>query len=374
MRIAYVVPWSGRLDAGVMKNKVDVQVDRWRRAGHVVRTFVLRRAGEPTEPMGTDEGRHIVTYSGVWTRFIAVHQILAAVGAWQPSLVYARYDLWWPSLPRVARRVPVVMEVNTDDVLEQRLGRPLPQRAFNRLTRRSVLSTCSGLVFVTEELARSDRFRRSSCISTVIANSFDLEGTCPSPPPPKRGTRIAFLGTGEAWQGVDHVVCLARLFPDWEFDLAGVDASDTPSAPPNVRCHGFLSKREYEPILRQANAAIGSLALYRKGLHEASPLKVRDYLAHGIPTIIGYRDTDFPNGAPFLLQIPNEPGAVERSAALIRDFVVEWHDRRVDRSSIQHIDVAVKEAERLTFFSDVMSAHENTDARLSGRRSRGRGE
>jgi hypothetical protein len=39
--------------------------------------------------------------------------------------------------------------------------------------------------------------------------------------------------------------------------------------------------------------SIGTLAVHRKKLIEATPLKVRESLMRGFPTIIGYSDTDF---------------------------------------------------------------------------------
>jgi glycosyl transferase family 4 len=353
MRIAYVVQWSERLDAGVMK-KVEAQVAHWLRAGHAVRIFMLRRVAERKAPAVVEAARYIEKYSSMRERFAAVHRLMNAVAEWQPSVVYARYNLWWPSLPRLARRVPVVIEVNADDIIEQKMGYRLPRRVLNRATRRTVLSACSGLVFVTHELARNPRFASFRGRRAVIANSFDLD-SARTVPPATTGTHVVFMGTPEPWQGVDHVLHLASLFPAWDFDLVGVSASEAATVPPNVRCHGFLSKADYAPIVGRAHAALGPLALYRNGLKEASPLKVREYLAYGLPTIIAHRDTDFPDGAPFLLRILNEPGGIDRSTDAIRDFVIEWRGRRVDRSSIRHIDMAEKERERLAFFSRVVS-------------------
>ena len=67
MRIAYVVPWSERFDAGVMKNKVDLQLDYWRRAGHEVRVFMLRW-GDEDATTTTPGGPHIVVYHGMRAR------------------------------------------------------------------------------------------------------------------------------------------------------------------------------------------------------------------------------------------------------------------------------------------------------------------
>jgi hypothetical protein len=97
--------------------------------------------------------------------------------------------------------------------------------------------------------------------------------------------------------------------------------------------------------------ALGSMALHRNLMNEASPLKVREYLAYGIPTIIGYHDTDFPDGHPFILELPNEENNVESNLDKIRRFVSEVKGRRIERETIAHIDVKIKELQRFKFLT-----------------------
>jgi hypothetical protein len=121
-----------------------------------------------------------------------------------------------------------------------------------------------------------------------------------------------------------------------------------------VRVYGHLGRADYEALFKNADVAIGSLGLHVLSMDEACPLKVREYLAYGIPVIIGYRDTDFPNGAPFLLQLPNAPDNVEKNLDQIKEFVYKWKGRRVSRSAIVHLDVQHKEAQRLGFMRSLL--------------------
>ncbi|MFN3692462.1 MAG: hypothetical protein ACK4R7_06185, partial [Fervidobacterium sp.] len=75
--------------------------------------------------------------------------------------------------------------------------------------------------------------------------------------------------------------------------------------------YGMLFLDKYTPIMQQADIGISTLAPYRKKMNEASPFKVREYSALGLPVIIGYKDTDLPDGAPFILQIPNTEDNIE---------------------------------------------------------------
>lgn len=163
--------------------------------------------------------------------------------------------------------------------------------------------------------------------------------------------QLVFIGSpGQAWHGVDAIAELAEARPQWSFDLIGVDASELPApAPANMTFHGRLARKDYQPLLERADLAIGTLALYRKQMKEASPLKVREYLANGLPVITAYTETDFPEPVPFILQLPSSPGNVRDGLARIDDFASAWRGRKVPRKAISHLDTRVKESQRLSY-------------------------
>lgn len=167
--------------------------------------------------------------------------------------------------------------------------------------------------------------------------------------------RFVFLGSaGQAWHGVDHIAELAAAKPHWRFDIVGVERGELAlPIPPNMTFHGRLLQRGYQPLLDRADIAIGTLALYRKGMEEASPLKVREYLANGLPVITAYRETDFPEPVPFVLQLPNRPGNVLENLPAIERFARSWKGRRVEPDGIGHLDTAVKEAARVGYMERI---------------------
>ena len=160
-----------------------------------------------------------------------------------------------------------------------------------------------------------------------------------------------------AWAGVDKIARLASHFPSWRIDVVGPGPDEFPRAPANVVIHGPLGREEYLPIMAQADVAIGPLALHRKGLSEASALKVAEYLAYGIPVILGNAETAFPDGAPFLLQLPNTEDNVDAATDQIRAFVDQWRGRRVDRVELAAIDSRVVERRRLKFMLRAARQH-----------------
>ena len=82
-------------------------------------------------------------------------------------------------------------------------------------------------------------------------------------------------------------------------------------------------------MLASADVGIGTLGLHRKSMDEASPLKVREYLAVGLPVLYGYRDPDADDLQPFVLKVANTPTNVVDELDRIDGFV---HGARGDQS------------------------------------------
>jgi hypothetical protein len=252
--------------------------------------------------------------------------------------------------------MPTVIEVNGDDIAELRLLSRW-KHAVGLVSRGVLLRAAAGLVFVTDELARSPSFASFGKPSVVIGNGIALSEYPEFPAPANDRPRLLFLGhPGTPWHGLDHVVELALSARDWQFDIVGPDATEMRDAPINVTFHGSLEVQDYAPIMRNADVAIGTLGLYRKHMEEASPLKVREYLARGIPTMIAYRDTDFPAPVPFLLTIQNDPRSIRESGDMIARFVVAVRGTRVPREAISHLDVGPKEHRRIEFLASILGS------------------
>lgn len=356
MRIAVLLHWNEGEKSGVF-HKVISQIRVWRSWGISVSFHIVSR-GFFFKTWQQHLGEMPITFHLYQRRIRRLHawrEAVEAVKAQLPDIVYHRYDLYVPVLQSLARTLPLVLEINTDDVVEYCLKFGL-RCLYNRLTRSLLLREAAGLVFVTSELAKSPHFDKYRKPSSVIANGIPLEDYYTLPPSKDEEPRLVFLGTdGQPWHGVDKVIQMAQHFTRWRFDIIGIrSVKPREIIPPNVFIHGPLDRQTYEPLLAQADVAIGTLALHRKGMNEGCPLKVREYLAYGLPVIIGYKDTDFPQGAPFILELPNKEDNVKSSLAAIEDFVLRWKGRRVAREDIIHIDVKTKEAQRLAFFREVL--------------------
>lgn len=351
MRIAYVAHVNYSRGSGVVK-KILSQASLWQELGAKVSVFWFTRNSELRA--GAAPGEQVFLYKGgpfSKNRLLALDRLVNEVFQWQADLVYLRRDMVYPAYMQLAGRLPVVVEVNSNELAELWLYSKL-QSTYHFLTRSFLDRKVKGFVFPTYELLRTPYYARLRAQKEVIGNGIDLSRLPHLEPTKNEKPVLAFIGHPAPWHGIDKILKMAKAFPDWSFHLIGV--GEVASALPNVTTHKFLSASEYLPILAQADVGIGTLALHRKKMSEASPLKVREYLGLGLPVIIGYEDTDFPGGAPFILQLPNTEDNVESSLLQIREFVEKWRGKRVPRDEVAHIDQRVKEIKRLEFFEGVL--------------------
>ncbi len=349
MKIAYLCYWDMRSGDGVAE-KIEAQIARWRAAGHEVELFYLTSNQAAAAPK---PGREFA-FQGLVARLRMTRRLAAAVREWRPELVYLRYDLFIPPLHRALGGAKVIAELNSNVQAELKARSSLAA-AYERRQRRLLLARLDGLVAVTHEL-RDEIARASATLdSTVISNGIELGSTLVPAPAGVGRPRLVYLGEGVYWQGLDKLDQLAAAYPGWQFDVIGTAVGV--SSRDNVTCHGFLDAADYAPLLRAADAAIGTLALHRKKMDEACPLKVRRYLEFGLPVVLGYRDTDLDAvDAWWLLKLPNTEANVVTSLPEIERFVDGARGRRVPREEVEPlISAAAKEAARLAFFEKVVT-------------------
>ena len=361
MRIAYLGQMADVATENGISKKIRTQALRWIESGHQTRYFSL----VPTTqlwPGLADIGAELVARGSAGRRMLRSLELARRVRAWRPDVIYFRYGYHSAGLRSLFREIPTVAEINSDDRTEYPLTLSRPKVLYHVLTRARVLRTAAGFVAVTRELAK--RFAEFAKPIEVIANGITLDEFKPAPPVAGGQMRLTFVGTaGSPWHGLERVAELAQLFPHAGIDVVGCRPEDWrrvapagQSAPPAFTFHGALPRDRYEPLLRGATAALGSMALFKNQMEEACPLKVREYLALGLPVIAAYRDTDIADGADYFLRLPNDarPLAAERDR--IAAWIERWRCQRVPRSAVAHLDSAPKETARLAFLARIGGA------------------
>ncbi len=350
MKLAYVVQWDVTRSSGVLK-KIVSQCRCWQANGCDVRLFAVSPGREVWSGL---DGLpvSVVRQRSMLSRFADVANLVKQVRQWGPQLAYLRFGVYYPAWEAMAKRIPTVIEINSYDVTEHRHTLSLFEYLYHMIFRSRLLKRAAGMVCVSNELQRW--FEKHHVPSVAIGNGADFDGLEPLPPCRNDVPNLTFLGSkGCKWHGLEKLLELAALRPNWQFHVIGIDSHE--GSPPNVRFYGHLDRDRYIGILARTDVAVGALALYVNNMDEASPLKVREYLAMGLPVIAAYTDTDFPSPVPFFLRLRNAPGSMASALAEIDAFVDRWRGRRVSRRDVEHLDWRVKEARRLEFFSRLLA-------------------
>jgi len=219
----------------------------------------------------------------------------------RPAMFYVRHShlLVIPTLVGRLLGIPVVLEVN--GILEQdavHINQTLRSRVllgagiFAVLERWNArLST--GLIAVTKGIKEYfvSRYRIYPGKITVIQNGVDTEAFKPQPQSqPRSGTRIGYIGSLHAWQGVRYILEAAQLLPSVHFFIIG-HGEELPALEAFIREHALTNVELQPPIAHDAVAtAINSFDIcisyplkFRDGA--TSPFKVYEYLACGKPVI-----------------------------------------------------------------------------------------
>jgi glycosyltransferase involved in cell wall biosynthesis len=357
MKIAYLLQMADVSAENGISKKILAQLTAWRAAGHDCRWFQLNPHFKVWSPLEKIP-HHAPSRGNLWQRGFRSRKLAQRIDQWQPDLIYFRFAYHSPGLPVLFSKFPTVVEINSDDRREYPLTLGLFRTFYHLATRERLLRPVAGFVTVTDELRRTINHETDAALT--IGNAIALETYSPLPVSPSDApVRLIFMGTPRTpWHGLERIAELAQLFPNWHFDVIGDDANSwtasvSASPPKNLTLHGPLNSAQYLPILASADAALGTLGLYKKTMDEACPLKVREYLALGLPVIGACRDPDIPEGAEHYLRLPNSATPLAPHREEIAAFVEKWRGRRVSRAAVAHLDVSVKEAQRLTFMRRV---------------------
>ncbi len=360
MRIAYVtVHVAPQIMQGGVGKKIRTQITMWREQGHTVALFSLT----PVEVPFPNEHQFIFDADAnlprrEFNRMSALKRMLAAIREYRPDLIYLRFGLYSYPLHRLFWIAPVVLEINSNDIVEYATR----GRFFywmNRLTRNLIFTPASGIVTPTYELTSILPPYKKNGRVCVISNGYDLSNLSPLPPPQHTRPVMTLVGSpGMDWHGVDKLVDFAEINPDIHINIVGYSSADFAlPVPGNVTLHGFVHSSRLREILMETDVACGTLALHRKNMNEACPLKVRESLAYGIPTIIAYKDTDLEGvSIETILRIPNAEDNVMVNAQRIRTFVYNMMGKRVDVNILApYLDQRKKEEARLAFFEQILA-------------------
>lgn len=346
MRLLYIAQHHPRAADGVTR-KLLSQVAAWRRLGHEVELRIVSPEPVTAELLPTAAGR-VITYRGARGALDATREAArdARRGDWQA--VYLRYTRPWPAFKALARELPVCVELNGSEPVLGRASHPawlvpaLTWPTWHFL--RQVRGVFTVSHHVTEEI------HRHGIAAEVVPNGVDLDRVPEGFGAPSPG-RMVFAGSGDfAWNGLDKLSAALDALPWLHLDIIGKDVAPPGIAThPRVRVHGPLQDSAYFDVLHRASVGIGPLALHRRGLRDTSSLKLGEYLATGLPVILGHDDPlltwiDQPGS---VLMLDNTEANVAGNLPAIAAFVQQGDTKRVSAMVRQQIAIDRLEAHRM---------------------------
>ena len=350
--LSYFIISFGGQKSGVFKKIAD-QVQEWENKGLDFQICVI------TDHASADDWRSICKNSqifidkiGIW-RFFSRTLKLRKVSKQTLDTMYVREIAPLPFL-RVFRKNNWVIELQTFQQNEIR-ERSKVKSAIYRIWYRTWFKNFDAYVCVSEEIRDKFKMDFGKKESIVISNGINLKLFEPlkirnanSHP------NFFFIGDlTQSWQGTEQIFELASLIPLSQFHIVGPNNFES-CAYSNIFIHGSLEREEYELIAENCDVAFGTLNQRSTGMHEASPLKVREYLKWGLPVIGRYQDTDFGKDLDFFLELPDSPSPLSSFQEDILSFAHRWKGKRVPLEDFKHlIDSKVKEESRVGFFEEV---------------------
>lgn len=343
MKVSYVTPYGP--DYTSIDTHTAERQATWREQGVEVAHHVIGAPGRGGRGAVDNLVRDVADVS----------RLVRDVRAARPDVVYLR---WLTPIPGMVGRLrqiaPVVLEIHANDLVES-IGKSSVRRIYASATRGRELRHASGASFVTEELRDDPVFDLIRGPRAVFPNGTTLKrrASIPRHPRPRIGMSV---GAVLPWTGIDVFGDLARSMPAMDFVIACPQAhlADVErAAGEHVTVVGTRNQRDYVDELTTWTAGVGTLALYRKGLTTAAPLKVRDYLGLGLPSVIPYVDAGL--GAiedPCVLKLAHgSPLPSTIDPELLAEFVQRVDGRNVATTTSDAVSVGPIEARRVLFLA-----------------------
>ncbi len=290
--------------------------------------------------------------------------------------------LWFSdgSLLRMVRHRPVILEFHSKIITELKVKvaeRSTPVRKLIRLLRIAIekrylqrlVRSCAGIITMGTELAAYyGDLSGGNCPCRVISNGCDVSGMAVTGFRQFDGQElhIVFLGSRpDPWHGLDRLTDSMRHYASSGGNVkvnlhlvGGIVPADLGMQEPEVgfHFHGMLSGEELDAVMSRMNLAVCSLAQHLKQLDETSAIKTVEYLARGLPFIIGYQDTALTGKKELedtYLQYPNDRSAIDLNdiisfcteAGRNRDGIIA----RMRNHAEQHCDWSIKMQEYADF-------------------------
>ena len=311
-----------------------------------------------------------------WSRMVA-KRACKEIEQFNPDVILYRYHYIAADLnPKKKNYKGLFITEHHADISRElsfyRSGRYLCKDEKARFKR--ISADFDAVIGVTAEIARSVASKINRPLRTfVMANGIDCRKFPVKKVTPFTGETLKMIfiaGNIRRWHGIDRMLRGMKNYQgkkSIELHVVGTVDSvteelvDSLDLKKKVHFHGPLLGEDLTRIFDDVHVALGSLALHRAGLHAGATLKVREYMARGIPFVISHADEDIDRDCPFMLKIPSGDGPVDIEEVLT--FTKKVYDEfnneissTMRKYALENMDYSVKVNSLLDFISDLAAS------------------
>lgn len=191
---------------------------------------------------------------------------------------------------------------------------------FEALVAPYILSRTRGVIGVTNQIQLYEQSRSTLPVpGFTYPNGIDPEITPLVEDNRGDDIRIAFVSsTFSPWHGLDIVLNEFKGHDDNVYlDVVGRVPPNLMHSDPRIKYHGLLNKAELSRVLSKTDIGLVSFGLFRNKMTEGSTLKLREYLALGIPVYGNTPDSALPKGYSYAI---TEPFSLESVLVAAKHF------------------------------------------------------
>ena len=243
-----------------------------------------------------------------------------------------------------------ILEINTKNTEELKREEGLKgklKRYLNNKYEKRLYDNAGHIITFTEELKAYINSISPHAPVTVIDNGYERPAVIPEEDPGlneridslrAKGFMITVMAaTFFPWTGVDRVIDIINASERLALVLAGFGPEQNSilkqlaaSKSGRVIFTGRKTAAQLAAVYEKCDAAFASMALDRIAIHEARPLKAREYLAYGLPVICGYKESPLLAASPYLLtydgNVKDIESFVENAAASAKADIIKPQD------------------------------------------------
>lgn len=280
------------------------------------------------------------------------------------DFIYMRYPAYIDRVMlRFARRFAhkLIIENNTKELPEKVMNREKITLALEHIYGKAFLSNVRASISVTDEIARYEKSRSGNSLNAyVIPNGIQVDSVAERSAPAFDGYQLDILFVAKLYRhhGLDRLIYgLKNYSGNMNINLhvvgAGLAMPEIKKLVQNlkmqhqVKFYGRLHGQEMDKLYEQCHIAAGTLGIHRKKMKEGVTLKVREYVARGIPFFLSDYDPDLQKDEirPYYLPVAGDESPVNISEVgnfANKVLTDEEHPQKMRTYAWHNLDMFVK--------------------------------